>query len=156
MKRFECFDSFRGLMCIGVILYHQGLERYTFHGFHFGVMGFFILSSFLLTYRLIKQYESTKCVQNIFKITINYTIMRIFRIYIPFVIYCAIDRYYFNCAIKDTFKMINWITLTYDSRASHLCKILFLHSINIIFLLAYLQIQYHSLVIIFVEFIFFD
>ena len=120
MDRLEYFDSFRGLLCISVILRHQHFETYTLNGFHLGVIGFFILSSFLLTYRLIKQYESAQSINNIARITINYAIMRFFRIYIPFVIYCFIDRYYLKCDIKQTTTMFKCIKLNYLYRAIHL------------------------------------
>ena len=61
-------------------------------GFFFGVTVFFELSAFLLTYRMLVQYESfatqpMKCLQA----TIKFFVMRFFRIYVTFVIFCAID-----------------------------------------------------------------
>ena len=122
MERFEYFDSFRGILCISVIVFHQGLEAYTFNGFNFGVMGFFILSSFLLSFRLIKQYESATSVDKIIQITINYAIIRLFRIYFPYLIFCSFEKYYLNekSVIKENDTMFDLIILKHWNRTTHL------------------------------------
>lgn len=122
MERFEYFDSFRGILCISVIVFHQGLEAFTFNGFNFGVMGFFILSSFLLSFRLIKQYESATSVDKIIQITINYAIIRLFRIYFPYLIFCSFEKYYLNekSVIKENDTMFDLIILKHWNRTTHL------------------------------------
>ena len=61
MENFEFLNSFRGLLSLSVIIFHVNPDSFKLvHGVYFGVIGFFILSSFLLTYRLIIQYEQAK------------------------------------------------------------------------------------------------
>ena len=123
MTYFEYFDSFRGILCISVILFHDGLSLQTLDGFNFGVMGFFILSSFLLTYRLLKQYENVGMkLKMIVQITINYIITRLFRIYLPFLVYCYINKYYIGDKeiTKKNDTMYSMATLTYWPRSTHL------------------------------------
>ena len=91
MERLEFLDSFRGVLCISVLLSHYDIGSETLSGFFLGVIGFFILSSFLLTHRLIKQYENAKNIHQIINITINYFIMRFFRIYVPYMIFCILN-----------------------------------------------------------------
>ena len=93
-RRFEYLDSFRGILAISVILFHSGYSPFTMHGFYLGVIGFFILSSFLLTYRLLKQYSKSSTVKEILRCTINYIITRTFRIYLPYCIFLKINTYF--------------------------------------------------------------
>ena len=118
MARFDYFDSFRGILCLSVMIFHLGLETYTLHGFHFGVIGFFVLSAFLLTYRLIKQYESANSILTISKITINYGIMRFFRIYIPYILFFILYKYLFKRENKKSF--LNAVMLDCWPRLTHL------------------------------------
>ena len=121
MARFDYFDSFRGILCLSVMIFHLGLETYTLHGFHFGVIGFFVLSAFLLTYRLIKQYESANSILTILKLTVNYAIMRFFRIYIPYIIYFTIFKYVFKKEqTKNKKSFLNAIMLDLWGRVIHL------------------------------------
>jgi peptidoglycan/LPS O-acetylase OafA/YrhL len=76
-KRFDCLDSWRGTLVLSVIFSHTKELGFRSIGCHMGVMGFFSLSSFLLTYRLIKQYENAN-LKDIIKYTINYAITKYF------------------------------------------------------------------------------
>jgi peptidoglycan/LPS O-acetylase OafA/YrhL len=110
-KRFDFLDGFRGLCAFSIIVVHSagGKEYYkntimgimTTHGGFtqsIAMPGFFLLSSFLLTYRLTYELidESSSLVhgnvskkREYIKIISKYFIRRFFRIYIPFVIYCT-------------------------------------------------------------------
>lgn len=63
-------------------------------GYYIGVVGFFILSSYLLTYRMLNQLNaSAKCLTEIQLIISKYFIRRIFRIYFPFVIMVSLVKF---------------------------------------------------------------
>jgi peptidoglycan/LPS O-acetylase OafA/YrhL len=63
-----------------------------FHGpgIFVGVIGFFILSAFLLTYRLIIDYERAPDIRACLFKTAHYFIRRFFRIYLVFVLFWTI------------------------------------------------------------------
>ena len=90
---FEFLDGFRGVLALWVLIHHLLLEGdlkyFDLTGYFIGVVGFFNLSSFLLTYRLLCQFNETT--DNDLKksslITIKYLIRRFFRIYVPFVFF---------------------------------------------------------------------
>jgi peptidoglycan/LPS O-acetylase OafA/YrhL len=108
--RFDFLDGFRGLCAFSIVVAHtiggpseKDIYKNTLMrqmhingGFvqSIAIPGFFLLSSFLLTYRLmsellvdtINKYDS-------YKIIAKYFIRRFFRIYIPFVIYCISIKY---------------------------------------------------------------
>ena len=94
LKNFDFLDSFRGLAAISVVIGHSFFhyEGFSFvSGFYFGVISFFLLSAFLLTYRLIIQYEAANYhIRSILQVTVNYFITRFFRIYATLVIFCLI------------------------------------------------------------------
>jgi peptidoglycan/LPS O-acetylase OafA/YrhL len=56
-------------------------------------MGFFVLSSFLLTYRLLIEFSSSTCFKDILRIFVQYSIRRFFRIYLVFVLFCFLIKY---------------------------------------------------------------
>lgn len=91
-KEFHCdfLDGFRGTLALWVLIghLHIGDESYTFSitGHYIGVNGFFILSSFLLTYRLMDELlKKSENYRQTALILLKYIIRRIFRIYLPFV-----------------------------------------------------------------------
>jgi len=96
--KFEHLDSLRGLLCLNVVLIHAGqlmpvqsifLKQYFDKTLVFAVPGFFLLSAFLLTYRLLLElfnYKSTELKQ-IVKLLAKYAIRRFFRIYPLLVIF---------------------------------------------------------------------
>jgi len=112
-KRFIFLDSFRGICALVVMLIHTngGTRQIKTNGLlskhdnmfdsilgfsmnyshSFAVNGFFILSSFLLTYRLIIDYsKANTLVHNILMTTFKFFIRRFFRIYIPVVFFCTL------------------------------------------------------------------
>jgi len=94
--KFEFLDGFRGSLVLWVVMHHcaQEFKINTYFiqtGYFIGVIGFFILSSFLLTYRLLDQFKnSNNSPKSYTLIIIKYSIRRLFRIYIPFVIVTAL------------------------------------------------------------------
>jgi len=95
---FEFLNGFRGLCALWVICKHSGVadsSRNDFISFifltgqTFAVNGFFILSSFLLTHRLLA--DSTK-----YSIILNlamYFIRRLLRVYLVYVIFCSLIKF---------------------------------------------------------------
>ena len=93
MKNFDFLDSYRGLAAIVVIfghMFYYFLKQQIFTGLT-GILLFFQLSAFLLTYRLIIQYDAAGLNgTRIAQVTINYFLMRFFRIYVTFCIFCML------------------------------------------------------------------
>jgi len=105
--KFQYLDSLRGLLCLNVVLIHAGQLitiqssslKYYFHTtLAFAVPGFFLLSAFLLTYRLLLElfnFKSTD-IRSISKILTKYSIRRFFRIYpllIIFIVFIKLNIY---------------------------------------------------------------
>ncbi len=91
-SKFQHLDSLRGLLCLNVVLIHAGqmlpvqsilLKKYFEKTLVFAVPGFFLLSAFLLTYRLLLELFNYKLAEfkPIFKLLAKYAIRRFFRIY---------------------------------------------------------------------------
>ena len=70
-------------------------------GTYVGVVGFFLLSAFLLTYRLLHMYttlipsDSSWKVWwlHVFRITVRFFIGRFFRVYMPYMVYMTLVKY---------------------------------------------------------------
>ncbi len=92
----DFLDSIRGLAALSVIFEHTTRFFEYFDlllGKKFGVPTFFLLSAFLLTYRLIIQYESANYnIRTILRVTANYFITRFFRIYATLVVFCLVHH----------------------------------------------------------------
>ena len=99
----DFLTGFRGTMALSVVLEHASHEQWQketwtnelslFHnvGYFYGVLNFFILSSFLLTYRLFTDLTKTNGTQKqISLVILKYFIRRFFRIYVPFVFFTTI------------------------------------------------------------------
>ena len=99
MSGLSYLDSYRGLLCIPVIIQQTHLYNsdmnFKLDGKHtishvsiyfFGVINVFILSAFLLTARLLKKLSNSNSVKNSIKILILYSIQRFLGIYVPFFI----------------------------------------------------------------------
>ena len=100
-NRVDFLDGYRGTLALWVFIHHCNyfakLEGdysfFHFTGYYIGVVGFFILSSYLLTYRLLKEMDKSNCLKGDIIIFIKYGIRRFFRIYIPFVFMCGLIKY---------------------------------------------------------------
>ena len=100
-KKFDRLDGFRGILAISVVLQHtyaveekiipKKYKLVQHLGTYFGVPSFFVLSSFLLTYKLLDQMcESKRNFTKILLICLKYLIRRFFRIYLPFAVFCSV------------------------------------------------------------------
>ena len=95
IRNFDFLDAYRGLAALSVVCQHAGehTEKRIFNGGWFGVPAFFQLSAFLLTYRMILQYEQGRehgIVKQI-NITFKYFVMRFCRIYLTYLAFCVIE-----------------------------------------------------------------
>ncbi len=111
LARFQFFDGYRGFCVIVVILQHTlnanknisnpmvsgEYEIFRWTGTYVGVVGFFLLSSFLLTYRLFHLYSSISFsngarawVLQMIRITVRFLFGRFFRVFMPYMIYVTL------------------------------------------------------------------
>ena len=96
------WDGLRGSFAFWVLIFHisqnidnfQKTDYYYFNltGYFIGVVGFFILSSFLLTYRLLIEFHDENKSNQIPLIIIKYFIRRFFRIYLPYIFYVSLIK----------------------------------------------------------------
>ena len=87
---FEFLNSIRGLSAISVLYTHSIGESSFYHGQYFGVIEFFLMSAFLLTLHMLTRSEKSDDFIGFLNQLCNYVVMRFFRIYVPFVIFCAL------------------------------------------------------------------
>ena len=98
----DMLGGFRGSLALSIVLQHCAflkkhgeIQIFNKIGSFYGVTGFFILSSFLLTYRLMLDFakHSHSLSQQCLTI-VKFFIRRLFRVYIPFVAYAAVVKFY--------------------------------------------------------------
>ncbi len=132
-KKFECLDGFRGSLALSVLVHHAlvWFNKYDIYPFfvtlgnYYGVIGFFILSSFLLTYRLLIDLDrSNDSIKHLINIVCKFFIKRFFRIYIPYLTFCSLiqfvsKRFHGTKVSNSWFEMVTLIPL----RDSHLWTI---------------------------------
>jgi len=99
-NRFVFLDSYRGILALVVIVAHsqvdQNCEFITFIiklASTFAVDGFFALSSFLLTYRLMSDLKKSQNLKHDAIVILKYFIRRFFRIYVVFFIYVTAVKF---------------------------------------------------------------
>ena len=92
LKHFQFMDGYRGLAALSVLSQHAeehfGSKHVLFNGFMFGVPAFFQLSAFLLTYRLLVQYDrrtTADDASSLILATLKYAVTRFCRIYVTLV-----------------------------------------------------------------------
>ena len=100
--KFDFLDGLRGSFAFWVVMHHitqhinnaNNTDYYFFFflGSYIGVVGFFVLSSFLLTYRLLIEFDNNNKPNGITLITLKYFIRRFFRIYLPFVFFVSLIK----------------------------------------------------------------
>lgn len=96
---FDYLDGFRGSLVFFVIISHTQLFD-SFHIHHvnpglantYGVTGFFILSAFLLTYRLLEDFSKALSPKMLLISILKYAIRRFIRIYLYFLFYFAFAK----------------------------------------------------------------
>ena len=121
-------------MAISVVLQHTvkafqmsgeyGIFRSL--GSYFAVPSFFVLSSFLLTYKLLDSINKSTKDNEINEIIVKYLIRRFFRIYIPYVIYCTFVSMNLTISTKYGYKYESWYNLVKLNKigSNHLWTIL--------------------------------
>jgi peptidoglycan/LPS O-acetylase OafA/YrhL len=100
--RFYFLDSLRGLFAILVIIDHlllyalgqSDLIVFMFNGLYLGVTGFFVLSAFLLTHKMLQDIFKIRenLVKNAALLVVQYFVRRFFRVYLPFVVYVTLVK----------------------------------------------------------------
>ena len=117
--RFDILDGFRGLLAISVVIQHTiALLRsygeylqFNLVGTYIAVPSFFVLSTFLLTYKMFDQMCKSNCeFKEVLLIVIKYFIRRLFRIYVPYAVFCIYVKYNFTYS--------TYFGLKYDSLKS--------------------------------------
>ena len=121
-KRFKFLDGYRGSLAIIVIVAHSttfldtkcqlirmlasGAQRYS-------MSGFFVLSAFLLTHRLLDEFERAEGQRHLLLITLKYATRRFCRIYVVFVLAAVLSKYgppriggYFHGHFGNIFKIL--------------------------------------------------
>ena len=136
-KRFVFLDSFRGLCAFCVMFHHAFIygkifqiekqdnnrlsifinnffQANLYYSQTLAVNGFFILSSFLLTYRLILDItdSSNQSLIKIMKVVLKFLVRRTFRVYLPFVIYCTVVKIDPMIAGGGFYEYTSWLNLT--------------------------------------------
>ncbi|RNA19703.1 O-acetyltransferase oatA [Brachionus plicatilis] len=132
-SRFDYLDGYRGFCALTVVIHHivpfhsgKGDFRiFVMAGFFIGVFGFFVLSAFLLTYKMIKELEKCESWNQTVEAILKYFIRRFFRIYVPFM-------FFVTCVklgpeyVKGNYKEYNtWLNLAMlePALANHLWTI---------------------------------
>lgn len=110
--RFAFLDGFRGTLALVWVLHHISvilefpmLDVFSTIAQRYAITGFFLLTSFLLTYRLLKEFHQ-KPNSNIFITTVQFSIRRFFRVYVVVVIFAFVYSYK-----KEYRTAVNIITL---------------------------------------------
>jgi peptidoglycan/LPS O-acetylase OafA/YrhL len=95
-NNFDFLDGYRGFLVLTVILHHFDLYREIINGIGYrtGVLGFFMLSAYLLTYRLMIDFSQAMTNRDRYVIVLKYFIRRFFRICLPYALFWTIFRLY--------------------------------------------------------------
>ena len=130
-NKLDYLEGFRGALA-NWVFFHHGVylfpvknTDYMFFemtGYFIGVNGFFILSAFLLTYRLLTQLNMQN--NSLKKIFIAYFIRRFFRIYLPFVVFVTLVKFVKNINFGGYYSYSSWSSIV------KLQSVSALHSIN--------------------------
>ena len=123
---FEFLNSIRGLAAASVLCSHSITDVYFFHGYAFGVIEFFLMSSFLLTYHYLRRMETSNgTLRERLHQLVNYLVIRFFRIYVPFALFCILvtssTRYELFLNNKDhqiplkNFLELNFVWMEYQT-----------------------------------------
>jgi peptidoglycan/LPS O-acetylase OafA/YrhL len=99
-SRLGFLDGYRGSLALVVIVTHVKSDGYCelfniIYGIHrtYAVDGFFVLSSFLLTYRLLTELRKASSLKQELSIVLKYCVRRFFRIYLVFVFIVTVFKY---------------------------------------------------------------
>ena len=100
-KRFDFLDGYRGSLALVVVVIHSRihlkcelLNLLKGYSQSYSIAGFFMLSAFLLTYRLLKDFtKADRNPKQYLLHILNYIIRRFIRIYIYYVLFYAAAKY---------------------------------------------------------------
>ena len=99
-SRFDFLDGYRGSLVFFVVISHTQLFdsfqiNHVNSGFAhtYSITGFFTLSAFLLTYRLLEDFNKASSPKMLLISIIKYAIRRFFRIYVYFLFYFAFAKF---------------------------------------------------------------
>ena len=104
-SKLECLDGYRGFLANIVLINHiinhtESVQKlvgdfsiFRKTGAYIGVPGFFVLSSFLLTYRLMVDFDAALSRNRAILKVIQYAIRRFFRIYLVFIVFWTLCHY---------------------------------------------------------------
>lgn len=133
-ERFDFIDGYRGSLVLIVLIIHckinENCELVNLtlgYSQSYSIAGFFMLSAFLLTYRLLNDFYKAEKFQEFIIELVKYIIRRFFRIYVFYVLFFTIFKYFlpFIPAIhSDVFQTnyFDFLTLKYPGM-SHLWTI---------------------------------
>ena len=138
-KKFGFLDSYRGFLAWTVALDHasnhfkapEDYQMFSWWGHYTGVMGFFILSSFLLTYKMQHDFDVAKSRQQLILIVLQFMIKRFFRIYIVVFVFCLLNyfvTYNYSCfnviiSIRNFSDLIDILGMEVSGKYGHLWTI---------------------------------
>jgi peptidoglycan/LPS O-acetylase OafA/YrhL len=96
----DFLDGYRGSLAFWVLLGHCYMyasldcdyRYFEFTALFIGVCGFFLLSAYLLTYRLLDELNGNESIKHIIITIIKYFIRRFFRIYMPYALICVLIK----------------------------------------------------------------
>ena len=98
-KKLEFLEGYRGILAIMVLFHHSKINRnsefinfITSISFLSGLNGFFVLSSFLLSYRLVQAIENQSYKFQLLCV-LKYFIRRFFRVYFIFFIFVTVTKF---------------------------------------------------------------
>lgn len=95
--RFDYLDGYRGTLALMVVIAHSHqlvnvkiLEYDEGITHSYAIAGFFMLSAFLLTFRLLEDFRKCQNLKSIIICTLKYFTRRFVRIYIYYLFYCSL------------------------------------------------------------------
>jgi peptidoglycan/LPS O-acetylase OafA/YrhL len=104
-SKLEFLDGYRGFLANIVLINHiinhtESVQKqvgdysiFKKTGAYIGVPGFFVLSAFLLTYRLMVDFDAASTRNRAILKTLQYAIRRFFRIYLVFIVFWTLCHY---------------------------------------------------------------
>lgn len=133
-SRFEFLDGYRGSLAILVVIQHAAItynQIIAAYSQSYSIAGFFMLSAFLLTHRLLNDLAMSNSPKQCFKHISKYFIRRFFRIYLVYLLFYACAKYgpHFigarqSIKIRYTYKPTIWgIACLANAGFSHLWTI---------------------------------
>ena len=115
----DFLDGYRGSLAYWLFVHHAKIlgrmdgeyKHFFMTGYFIGVVGYFLLSSYLLTYRLLDEIkENGGSNKQILLTFIKYFKRRFYRIYVPYVFICILIKYFFFYIAGS---ILNWYEISF-------------------------------------------